>query len=119
MVPVWPNPNPLPNQPKPGKAFPFDKPPSDPVADFDRMNGYVGHPLSPVLPRRTSWICPMCTLHNSINVTRCEACNANRNDIPQPQQQPSYQPPIGGWGQPYPQPLPSYPQPVQPQPIIG
>jgi len=30
--------------------------------------------------RRTSWICPMCTLHNSIAVTRCDACGASRNN---------------------------------------
>merc|ERR1719461_1014876 len=30
-------------------------------------------------PHTSTWICPMCTLHNSINVTRCDACNASRN----------------------------------------
>lgn len=32
--------------------------------------------------RRTSWICPICTLNNSMAVNRCEACGAARTINP-------------------------------------
>eukprot|EP01083_Nonionella_stella_P014751 41349_1 len=31
-----------------------------------------------VKARRNSWICPMCTLHNATSLSRCAACNTNR-----------------------------------------
>eukprot|EP00485_Elphidium_margaritaceum_P004231 CAMPEP_0202693288 /NCGR_PEP_ID=MMETSP1385-20130828/7442_1 /ASSEMBLY_ACC=CAM_ASM_000861 /TAXON_ID=933848 /ORGANISM="Elphidium margaritaceum" /LENGTH=1095 /DNA_ID=CAMNT_0049348947 /DNA_START=39 /DNA_END=3326 /DNA_ORIENTATION=- len=43
--------------------------------------GAVTSPVGGLVPsaRRGSWICPMCTLHNAISKTHCDACHATRN----------------------------------------
>jgi len=50
------------------------------LRQFDRHLEDAAAVTSPHIKKESSWICPMCTLHNSISVTRCDACNASRNN---------------------------------------